>query len=885
MVKIARMKKLFLTILICVQAAMLSAQTTMRVDVPNVVAADEQFNVTFIVEGDENPRDFSWSQGDDFQLVWGPQQGRSTNVQIINGKTTRSSQFTYTYILMPKKTGKFTIPAATARLKGGKQISSGTATVEVVANSGSSSAARGNQGSTRTPSPAGAISDDDLFMRFTFNRRNVVVGEPIEATLKLYQRVNIAGFEDARFPAFNGFWSQEVEAPTNIEFQRENVNGNIYYSAVLRKYVLIPQQSGTITIDPAELVCVVNVRVSPTGGASIFDSFFEDQRTIRKRVMTEPYTVNVSPLPAGAPPTFGGGVGKFGISASLSKDSLMTHEAASLVVTVKGKGNVSLLEAPEVSFPPDMEVYDTKVTERTDKNTGGTEGSKIYEYPFIPRSHGDFEIPAIRYSYYDINAGRYVTLTTSPVRFHVEKGKEDAAAQGGPVVQGVNRSGVKSLNEDIRFITTKMPSMSSKGRFFVFSTAYWISLAGLAVLAFLLWLALRKMAARRADVAGTRTRKASKMAVRRLRQAGEFLKQNLYTAFYEELHKALVGYISDKLNIAVADFSKDKVAQQLAENGISGDLAGEFVGLIDACEFARYSPDAGHDAMEAHYQTAVKVISSIESDMKKKSDTRRAAGKGKTAGTVLAAAMLLSLQIPADAAQTQYIDSLWNKATEAYSAGQWDMALQGYTSISAAGLESAPLYCNIGNAWFKLEDYPRAILYYERALKLDPSCSDARYNLGITSELIQDRIDVVPEFLLKSWARDLCYTLDSDAWAGLSIGCFAVFLAMLLLYLLSGRVAARRTGFFSAIVFILFAGMCLWFSLWQRSDYQRADSAIVMRPVSSVKSSPSSESSTDLFILHEGTKVTILDEVGDWRNICLADGRQGWMLSSDMEII
>ena len=882
------MKKLFLTISIALQALMHTAQTTMRVDVPNVVAADEQFNVTFIVEGDENPKDFNWSQGDDFQLVWGPQQGRSTSVQIINGKTTRSSQFTYTYILMPKKTGKFTIPAATARLKGGKQITSGTATVEVVANSGSSSSGRGNQGGVQSsaPSSVGAIGDDDLFMRFTFSRKSAVVGEPIEATLKLYQRVNIAGFEDARFPAFNGFWSQEVEAPTNIEFQRENVDGNIYYSAVLRKYVLIPQQAGSITIDPAELVCVVNVRVAPTGGASIFDSFFEDQRTIRKRVMTDPYTINVSPLPAGAPATFGGGVGKFSISASLSKDSLMTHEAASLVITVKGKGNISLLEAPEVSFPPDMEVYDTKVLERTDKGTGGTSGSKIYEYPFIPRSHGDFEIPAIRYSYYDINAGRYVTLSTQPVRYHVDKGKDDPAAQPGTAVQGVNRSGVKSLNEDIRFITTKMPSMSSKGRFFVFSTGYWMLLAGLALLAFILWLAFRKMAARRADVAGTRTRKASKMAVRRLRQAGEFLKQNLYTAFYEELHKALVGYISDKLNIAVADFSKDTVAQQLAENGISEDLAGEFVGLIDACEFARYSPDAGHDAMEAHYQNAVKVISSIESDMKKKtSDTRRPSGKGKAAGAALAAAALLAVQMPAESAETQYIDSLWNKATEAYSAGQWDMALQGYSSISAAGLESAPLYCNIGDAYFKLEDYPRAILYYERALKLDPSCSDARYNLGITSELIQDRIDVVPEFLLKSWARDVCYVLDSDSWAGLSIFCFAVFLAMLLLYLLSGRVAARRTGFFSAIVFILFAGMCLWFSLWQKSDYQRADSAIVMRPVSSVKSSPSSETSTDLFILHEGTKVTILDEVGDWRNISLADGRQGWMLSADMEII
>lgn len=882
------MKRLLLLISIAVQSVVLSAQTTMRVDVPNVVAADEQFNVTFIIEGDENPKDFSWNQGDDFQLVWGPQQGRSTSVQIINGKTTRSSQFTYTYILMPRKTGKFTIPEAVAKLKGGRQISSGTATVEVVANSGSSSSGGGSTGgNSSSGSSVGVISDDDLFMRFTFSRRNVVVGEPVVATLKLYQRVNIAGFEDARFPTFNGFWSQEVEAPTNIEFQRENVDGNIYYSAVLRKYVLIPQQSGQITIDPAELVCVVNVRMTPSAGASIFDSFFEDQRTIRKRVLTEPYTVNVSPLPAGAPATFGGGVGDFSISAALSKDSLMTHEAASLTVTIKGKGNVSLLEAPDVSFPPDMEVYDMKVSEKTDKSTGGTSGSKIYEYPFIPRSHGDFEIPAIRYSYYDINAGRYVTLSTRPIRYHVEKGKEGPSAAGNAVVPGVSRSGVKSLNEDIRFIATKMPSLSAKGDFFVFSSAYWILLAALSVMAVLIWLAFRKMAARRADVAGTRTRKASKIAVRRLRQAGEFLKQNLYTAFYEELHKALVGYVSDKLNIAVADFSKDTVAQQLAENGITGDLAGEFVGLIDACEFARYSPDAGHSAMEAHYQTAVKVISSIESNMKGKrpSDSGRSSGNRKAAGAAVVAAILLALPSSVSAHDTGYIDSLWNRATESYSAGQWDVAVQDYTAIVAAGLESASLYCNIGDTYFKMEDYPRAILYYERALKLDPSYADARYNLGIASQQIQDRIDVVPEFLLKSWARDVCYILDSDAWAVTGIVLFAIFLAMLLLYLLSGRTAARRTGFFSAIVFLLLAGLTLWFSLWQKSDYQRADSAIVMRPVSSVKSSPSSEASTDLFILHEGTKVTILDEVGEWRNISLADGRQGWMLSSDMEII
>ena len=371
------------------------------------------------------------------------------------------------------------------------------------------------------------------------------------------------------------------------------------------------------------------------------------------------------------------------------------------------------------------------------------------------------------------------------------------------------------------------------------------------------------------------------MAVRRLRQAGEFLKQNLYTAFYEELHKALVGYVSDKLNISVADFSKDTVARQLSDNGVPQELAAEFVGLIDACEFARYSPDAGHDAMEAHYQTAVRVISSIESDMKGK----KTSGKGRSGMLVIAFALMMSAPAVCHAAGDPYIDSLWNSATSMYSQGQWDLALKDYSSIAAAGLESAALYCNMGNVYFKIEDYPHAILYYERALKLDPSYADARYNLGIASGQIQDRIDAVPEFILKSWARDLCYVLDSDAWGWLCIVFFALALAMLLLFLLSGRLGARRTGFFTMIVSLLLSGMALWFSLWQKSDYERADSAIVMRPVSSVKSSPSSESSTDLFILHEGTKVTILDEVGEWRNITLADGRQGWMLSSDMEII
>lgn len=861
-------------------AAVMQAQTSMRVDAPNVVAADEQFNITFILEGEDSPSDFQWSQGDDFQLVWGPQEGRSTSLQIINGKRTRSSQFTYTYILMPKKAGTFTLPRATAKVKG-KEISSSAVTIEVVpASSGGTGRASSSGGRQSTDNVAG-IQDDDIFLRLTLSRTDVVVGEPITATLKLYQRVNIAGFEDARFPSFNGFWSQEVEAPTNIEFRRESYDNKIYNTAVLRKYVLIPQQTGTINIDPAELVCLVNIRVSSGGGASIFDGFFDDYRTIRKRVTSSSYKVNVSPLPSGAPASFGGGVGKFTISAKMSKDSLTTHEASSLIVTISGKGNVSLLEAPEVKLPLDFEAYDVKTSENTSKSSGGTSGSKIYEFPFIPRSHGDFTVEPIKYSYYDIDAGKYVTLSTGPIKLHVKKGKVQDQETGTAMASlpSVNRQGVKSLGEDVRYIHTKLPSLSPKGDFFVTSSLFWILSAAVLLAGVLVWAIFMKVAARRADIVGTKTRRATKMAMKRLKAAENYLNQNLYSAFYEELHKAVLGFISDKLNMSAAEFSKEKISENLLSGGVDGTLTDSLIGILDACEFARYSPDAGHEAMKKHYQEALDVISSIDSSMKNKKN-HKASG-----AAAVAAVLMLSLPSVADAANDSYVDSLWTAATGFYAAGEWEDALSVFSAIDRLGLESPYLYCNIGDAYFKTADYPHAILYYERALKLDPSCSDARYNLQVVSGLVQDKIDPVPEFILKNWARSVCYTLDSNAWAWLSIVFLAITVAMVLLFLLSGTPAARKTGFSLAVVFVLITVSSFSFSVWQKNDYMRADGAIVMVPVTSVKSSPSEEVSKDLFILHEGTKVSVLDAVGDWRNIELADGRQGWIHTDDIEVI
>ena len=851
------------------------AQTEIQVQVHNVVAEDEQFNVTFVIEGEAKSSDFAWEPGNDFQLLWGPQQGRSTSVQMINGKTTKSVQTTYSYVLRPVRTGKFTISRAVAKVKG-QEIYSEPVTIEVVAANSARSSSGQSQSSAQPAqsrqSQNGAVPDDDIFLTLDLNRTNVVVGEPVTAVIKLYQRVNVAGFESAVFPTFNGFWSQELEAPSNIEFTRETYNGQIYNAALLRKFVLIPQQQGQIKIDPAELVCLVNVRVS-SGGASIFDGFFDDYRTIRKRVASKPVTVNVASLPSGAPASFGGGVGEFTISATVNKDTLKTHEAASLLVTVSGKGNVSLLSAPKPNFPPDMEVYDTKISDRIDK--GGLSGSKMYEYPFIPRSYGDFVIEPIKYSYYDVNKKQYVTLETPAIPVFVERGNETEtiAITGGVSVP----KDVRNLGSDIRFISTKAPGLAPKGDYLLGSALFWILIALLVALAVACWAALRHIAARRADIVGTKNRKATKMALKRLNLAGTFLKQSLYTAFYEELHKALLGFISDKLNIPVAELSRERITESLREGNVAEKYIETFINILDACEFARYAPDAGHEAMAAHYDAALDVISSIDSDMK----TRKSAPRGAMM------ALLIVLLWPGllHAQEKDYADSLWNMANQAYVEGRWADAVKGYETISEMGLESAALYCNTGDAYFKDSNPAKAILYYERALKLDPSYSDARFNLALLNTGIQDRIDAVPEFVLKTWFRNFSYIMDSNSWAVCFILFIALTLAMILMFILSPSIGGRRTGFFVGIVMLLSALMSLTFSVWQKNDAIKTDEAIIMRPVTSVKSSPSAEASTDLFILHEGTKVKLLDGVGSWKNIELADGRQGWIPSADLEVI
>ncbi|MBP5488726.1 MAG: BatD family protein [Bacteroidales bacterium] len=852
------MKKILTAIMLFAAAAFARAQIS--VQVPSAVALDEQFNLVFVVEGSK-PSSFDWQCPADFQLVWGPQTGSSSSISIVNGKTTRSTQTSYTYVLMPRKEGSFTLPAATAKI-GGKTVNSSSPTVKVV-KSGAASAS-----SIPSQQNAYSVSGEDLFMRLEVSSRNVVLGEPFTASIRLYQRVNIVGYEDFRVPSFDGFWSQVAAAPSEIQFRRETLGDAIYNVATIRSYTLIPQQSGDLVIDPAELVCVLRVR-NRSSASSIFDSFFQDDySSIRKRVSTKATTIHVSPLPEPRPESFCGGVGKFSVRAMVARDSLATHDASSLVVTVTGKGNLALVQAPKVNFPPDFEVYDVKSSDK--------DGARVFEYPFIPRHYGDFVIPPVEFSYYDISAGRYVTVAGEPIPVKVSRSESDLQPSGGPsqVFSGVAGRDVRNLGTDIRYIATGDPGLRKAGSFFVCSTPFFIILAVLVLGALALWLGLRKMAALRADIAGERKRGASKMARTRLARAGAFLEDKLYTAFYEELHRALLGFVADKFGIEASEQDKETISASLLSAGVRQADVDEFIGLLDACEFARYAPDSGFEAMDAHYKSALEVISAIDDSVKKRGRSPRGA----------AALLALLLFVPATHAQAPAQES-WQAGVEAYAAGDWAAARSAWEAVVAEGMESAPLYTNLGSACFKEGDLAHAILYYERALKCDPSYADAKYNLEFARTFLKDRIDSVPEFFVKGWIRALRGGLAANVWAVLFLVLLALALGLLLLFLLGRRSAARKTGFFTGLAALLLALMCLGFSLKLRSEYLAKSSAIVVSPVCVARSAPDSNSGTDLFILHEGTKVKVLDSMGSWNNIELADWRQGWIGEKEIEII
>ncbi len=602
-----------LSVLFLIVGNIALAQNTFIVDAPRVVGQDEAFKVVFSADGEIT--DFSRPEFTGLEVLAGPSPSRMMSTQIINGKRSESVEMSYTYIVKPMAEGVAKISSTSATI-GGKVYTTGEVSIEVVrgaqANGGNQQQQGAVTGTAQTKQPSSEISSKDVFLDLSFSKTKVVKGEPVIATLKLYTKVPIAGFEDIKFPVFDGFWSQETETPQNINFVRENIDNQIYNAAVLRKYILLPQQTGDLTIQPAEMICHVQVMTSPRG-RSIFDDFFDQgYQIVKKRVNSGSAKIKVSPLPAGAPASFGQGVGDFTLKVALSRDSVKAHEAGSVIVTVQGTGNLNLIETPKLELPADFELYDVKTTNNYSYGSNGISGSKSFEYPFIPRSEGVFEVPPVEYSYYDIKKGKYVTLKSLPLEIKVAKGESSSS---GGFVQGITKQSVASLGEDIRYIVQGAPGLSKKGSFFVGSVMFFVVLAILCVVYCALYIVLKKRAKLRGDVVRTRNKKANKVAGMRLKVAKSYMEQNLRSPFYEEVHKALLGYISDKLAIQFADMQRDTIKETLQLKGVSEANINAFMQILEDCEIARYSYGGDQGEISQQYNKAVEVISALENEL------------------------------------------------------------------------------------------------------------------------------------------------------------------------------------------------------------------------------------------------------------------------------
>jgi len=571
-------------------------------EAPQVVELGEQFRLAFSVNA--KGQNIKLPDLADFEVLMGPSTSQSTSFQIINGVSSQSVSFSYLYILRAKKEGKFNINPASINVDG-TEYKSNTQTVEVVKGS-----ARPSTGGVDTPtSTPGTVSKSDLFVKLNLDKRSLYKGEHLTATIKIYSRVNLNGFEDISIPNFEGFWAQDILLPQQISLQRETYNGEIYNVGTLKKTLLFPQQTGNIQIGAVKIDCIVQQRVKKT--QSMFDDFFDSFANVKATIVSDPVSVNVSPLPA-PPEGFSGAVGKFDIRSSITSRSVRENDAITIKLDVTGNGNIKLINPPKISFPADFEVYDPKTNSNFSSSDQGLIGNIAFEYLFLPRFAGTYTIPALKFVYFDTSSKKYVTKTTEEYQIRVEKG-DGTHAQ---TVNAIAKEDLKQIGSDIRYIKASNLKLKPKGYTFFGSFGFYLLYIGGALSLLAIYLFNQKRIRENANVARMKNKKASKVALKRLKEANGHLHAGADEKFYESVTRAFWGYLSDKLTIPASELSREKASAELSSHNVSTGIIERFVQLLDTCEYARYAPGGGSAKMKELYDEATEVMSVMEKEIK-----------------------------------------------------------------------------------------------------------------------------------------------------------------------------------------------------------------------------------------------------------------------------
>ena len=603
------MRKLIIILmaLIAYSTQALADKVSFTASAPDVVVVGEQFRLSYTVTT-QKVKDFQAPSIKGFDVLMGPSRSQQSSTQIINGNVTSTSSITFTYILMANAAGEYTIGGASIVADGNQMVSNSVKIKVLPPDQNNDSGQSGNHSSSNA-----TVSNKDLFITATASKTNEFEQEAFVLTYKIYTRETKLQLNNAKLPDFKGFHSQEIEMATNAKWTTEHYQGRNYYTTVYRQFVLFPQQSGKLYIDPAQFQLTVG---KPIQSVDPFDAFFNGGSNvieIEKNIATPKIAINVNPLPAGKPADFSGGVGEFTISSSINSKELKTNDAITIKLVISGTGNLKLIANPEIKFPDDFEIYDPKVDNQVRLTREGLTGNKVIEYLAIPRHAGTYKIPGVSFSYFDIHSKSYKTLKTEEYVVNVEKGAGNADQV---IANFTNKEDLKVLGEDIRYIKQNEVTLQPKGRFFYGSMAYWLFYIIPALAFIIFFIIYRKQAAENANVAKVRTKKANKVATKRMKLAGKLLSENKKDAFYDEVLKALWGYISDKLNIPVSRLSKDNIEEKLRNHGVNEELIKEFLNALNDCEFARFAPGDENQAMDKVYSSSIEVISKMENSIK-----------------------------------------------------------------------------------------------------------------------------------------------------------------------------------------------------------------------------------------------------------------------------
>ena len=599
-------------------SASAAEKVTFEANSPLTIAVGEAFRVEFALNAKPDGDTFKAPSFEGFDVLAGPAISQGSSVQIVNGSMTKSVSYTYTFVLLPQAAGNVTIGAAEVKVDG-SSYRTRPLPIEIV-NEGEGSRAQQQQGGSNRADDTQAdaqsrIGKDDILLRAVVSRSSVYKNEPLHVAFKLYTRVPYVNIVPESAPSFNGFWSQDLSDPNSARVGRETYAGKVYETRVLYDYLLYPQQVGSLTIDPVDMTVVAQVVVQSRHA----DPFFGGGRevfNVPRKVQSQRATVQVKALPAGAPASFSGAVGNFTMDTQFPSERIAANSGATVTVKISGTGNLTFVQAPKLPLPTSFEQYNVKTTESINTSAAGISGYRQFEYPFIARAEGTYEVEPVEFSYFDPSRMQYMTLKSKALELEITpdaKGGGDALVVQG---RGMSKEEVKLLGQDIRFIKLGSPQLRSVREPFLFSAAYWVLFFGILILFAMVYVALRRQIRESQNVALLRGKRANKVAVQRFRAAKRYMEEQNRHAFYEEMLRALWGYMSDKFNIPVANLTKENVREELHKRGVSSEESQRFTAIITKCDEAQYSPAASARMTEV-YGEGVDIISRIEAMIKR----------------------------------------------------------------------------------------------------------------------------------------------------------------------------------------------------------------------------------------------------------------------------